>query len=132
MVDFLENLQKAIDNEWSAFYFYKDLKVKTNNPLFVDFIGHAMEDEKKHFEMFQYLHYLLSGKYYENKQDKVEYTTFKEGVLIALKDELEAAEFYRDMLFYIPKQQAYQPLFVAMTDEMEHSTRFSTIYNSLK
>ncbi|WP_433748615.1 ferritin family protein [Falsibacillus pallidus] len=129
---FLEKLEKAITDEWKAYHFYKELKTKTNNPLFLEFIEEPMQDEKKHYEMFQYLHYLLTGNYYENEQEKVKFTTFKEGVLMALKDELEAADFYRDMLFELPNQQAYQPLFTAMTDEMNHATRFSTIYNSLK
>jgi rubrerythrin len=129
---FIRKLEKAISDEWTAYYFYRELKSRTNNPLYVEFIEHAKKDEKEHYEMFQYLHYLLTGEYYEHKKEKVEFATFKEGVLKALKDELEAAEFYRDMLFELPSQQAYQPLFIAMTDEMEHSTRFSTIYNSLK
>ncbi|RLQ97318.1 ferritin family protein [Falsibacillus albus] len=129
---FLEKLETAINNEWKAYHFYKELKTKTNNPLYIEFIDEPMQDEKKHFEMFQYLHKLLTGDYFENKEEEVQFTSFKEGVLMALKDELEAAAFYRDMLFEIPNQQAYQPLFVAMTDEMEHATRFSTIYNSLK
>jgi rubrerythrin len=132
MNSFIRDLEKAISDEWTAYYFYKDLQSRTNNPLYVEFIEHSKKDEKEHYEMFQYLHYLYTGEYYEHKKEKIEYTTFKEGVLRALKDELGAAEFYRDMLLEMPNQQAYNPLFIAMTDEMEHSTRFSTIYNSLR
>lgn len=129
---FIRDLEKAISDEWTAYYFYKDLKQRTNNPLYVEFIEHAKKDEKEHYEMFQYLHYLFTGEYYEHKKKKIEYTTFKEGILRALKNELEAAEFYRNLLLEMPNKQAYNPLFIAMTDEMEHATRFSTIYNSLR
>ncbi|WP_163101718.1 ferritin-like domain-containing protein [Peribacillus alkalitolerans] len=128
---FLEKLQDSINNEWTAFEFYTKLMSETSNPLYIDFIKHARDDEKKHYESFQYLHYLITGKYHDVKPGKVEYKSFEEAIIIALKDELEAAETYRDMLFELPNQQAYQPLFVAMTDEMEHATRFSTIYGSL-
>ena len=45
----------------------------------------------------------------------------------ALRDELEAAEMYKEMLLQIPIQQAYAPLFIAMHDEMEHAIRVSTL-----
>jgi rubrerythrin len=132
MNSFIRDLEKAISDEWTAYYFYKDLKDRTNNPLYVEFIEHAKKEEKEHYEMFQYLHYLYTGEYYEHKKEKIEYTTFKEGILRALKNELEAAEFYRNLLLEMPNKQAYNPLFIAMTDEMEHATRFSTIYHSLR
>ncbi len=132
MTAFSLKLQKSIADEWTAHHFYKELLEKTNNPLYKEFIEHSKKDEKEHYEMFQYLHYLIFGSYYHHKKETVSFTTFKEGIVMALKSELDAAEFYRDMLFEIPNRQAYQPVFIAMTDEMEHSTRFSTIYNALK
>lgn len=132
MNEFLRDIRKAISDEWTAYHFYKELQSRTNNPLFVEFISSARQDEKKHYDLFQYLHYLLTGEYYEHKKEKVEFTTFKEGILLALKDELDCASYYRDLLMDIPNQQAYKPLFIAMTDETAHSTRFQTIYQSLR
>jgi rubrerythrin len=131
-MNFLDKLRKAIDDEYTAAIFYGKLKKATKDPLYQEFIEHAREDEKKHFQLFQQLHSKLTGSYYENKKNKKEFKTFQQGVEMALKDELEAGEMYRDMLFEMPTNDAYYSLFVAMTDEMEHATRFAAIYGSMK
>lgn len=129
---FLQKLQKAINDEWAAAHFYKNLRNDTTDPVFREFIDHPLVDEVKHYKLFQELHCLLTGTFHEVEKKEVNYRSFEEGVLIAMKNELEAAEFYREMLFEIPIQEGYYPLFIAMTDEMEHSTRFGTIYGRLK
>lgn len=70
MNEFLRDIQKAISDEWTAYHFYKELQSRTNNPLFVEFISSARQDEKKHYDLFQYLHYLLTGEYYEHKKKR--------------------------------------------------------------
>ncbi|UOQ43526.1 hypothetical protein MUN89_16635 [Halobacillus salinarum] len=82
--------------------------------------------------MFQQLLYQLTGQFYHFEPATVNYSTFENGVKKAQKDEFEAFEMYRDMLFMIPNYMAYQPLFIAMTDEIEHASRFGTILGMLK
>lgn len=130
--DFLTMLQKAIVDELAANKFYHSLKKKTKNRIFRDFIEHAEEDEEKHYRLFQQLYYQLTGKYYEFEQEKITYSSFEEGILKALEGEFEAFEMYREMLFMMPTHAAYYPLYIAMTDEQEHATRFSTIYGRLR
>ncbi|GGD23760.1 ferritin family protein [Pontibacillus salipaludis] len=130
--DFMKNLEAAIEAEWTANDFYKRLQEETPNPLFKEFIQHAEDDEEKHYHSFQKLYYQLTGRYYEHPMKRNEFESFEDGVVEALKDELEASELYRDMLLHMPVQYAYEPLFIAMTDEMEHATRFSTIYGRLR
>ncbi len=130
-MDFKEQLEQAITDEWSTYSTYKELMKMTNNPLFKEWIEHAKEDEKKHYQSFQQIYYGLTGHFYQNAKKTNKYKTLKEGSLNALIGELDAAELYRDMLFKLPNQQAYKPVYIAMTDEMEHAIRFSTIYNSL-
>nr|WP_255688688.1 ferritin-like domain-containing protein [Pontibacillus sp. HN14] len=128
----MNNLEAAIEAEWTANDFYKRLMEDTPNPLFKEFIEHAAEDEEKHYHSFQKLYYQLTGHYYEHPMKRRDYESFEDGVVEALKDELEASDLYRDMILRIPVQYAYEPLFIAMTDEMEHATRFSTIYGRLR
>ncbi|MFC7062656.1 ferritin-like domain-containing protein [Halobacillus seohaensis] len=131
MQHFLSMLENAIENEWAANEFYQRLKRDTDNKIFKDYIDHAEEDEAKHYYMFQNLHCQLTGEYHRFEPTRVEYDSFEEGVIQAQQDEFEAAEMYREMLFMIPHPSAYQPLFIAMTDELEHATRFGTIYGRL-
>ncbi|MFQ3543763.1 ferritin-like domain-containing protein [Halobacillus rhizosphaerae] len=130
--NFIQMLEKAIEDEWSAHDFYKRLGEDTSNRFFKDYIKHAEEDEAKHYQLFQHLHYQLTGQYHHFEPVKIEYTSFQNGVKKAQQAEFEAFEMYRTMIFMIPNQIAYQPLFIAMTDEMEHATRFGTIHGMLK
>ena len=103
----------------------------TDDPLWHDFINHAIVDEKSHYEMFQQLYYMLTGTFVQNPKKPHPCTDLKECVQRALLDELEGIDTYKEMLLTIPIQQAYNPIFIALHDEMEHAIRFSTMYNAL-
>ena len=49
---------------------------------------------------------------------------------MALEDELEAAEFYRDVQLSTNDQLIKDTFYFAMVDELEHATMFSTLYNT--
>lgn len=103
----------------------------TNDPYWQSFIKHALEDEKSHYEMFQQLHYMMTGNFVQNPKKPVPAYHLKDAAKRSLVDELEAVDTYKEMLLTIPIQQAYNPLFIAMQDELEHAIRFSTMYNAL-
>ena len=50
---------------------------------------------------------------------------------MALIDELEAAEFYRDIQLSVMDQLVKDVFYYAMVDELEHATQFSTLLNQL-
>lgn len=129
---FVKMLAQSIEDEWNANDFYKRLGEDTSNRFFKDYIQHAEDDELKHYQLFQQLYFQLTGQYHQFEPEKVNYSSFEDGLKKAQKAEFEAAETYRSMLFMIPAPMAYQPLFIAMTDEMEHATRFGTILGRLK
>ncbi|WLR47637.1 ferritin-like domain-containing protein [Halobacillus litoralis] len=128
---FIQRLQRSIEEEWKDHDFYSRLKGDTSNRLFRDYIKHAENDELKHYQMFQHLHLQLTGKYHEFEPKTIDYRSFENGVIKAQQDEFKSAEMYREMLFMVPTPGAYHALFTAMTDEMEHATRFGTIYGRL-
>lgn len=128
---FIDNLKQAIEDEYKDFYFYKSMYDLTNDPLWKDFIKHAYEDEKSHYEMFQQLYYMLTGTFVQNPKKRLPCYELKECAKLALLNELDSIESYKVMLLTIPIQQAYNPIFIALHDEMEHAIRFSTIYNAL-
>lgn len=128
---FTNQLRQSIEDEYKAFHFYKSMYPLTDDPMWKDFIQHAYEDEKSHYEMFQQLHYMLTGTFVQNPKKPIPCYNLKEGAKKALVDELEAVETYKLMLLTVPIRQAYNPLFIAMQDKMEHAIRFSTMYNAL-
>ena len=128
---FNEQLKQAIENEYRDYYFYKSMIKLTDDPYWQSFIKHAMEDEKSHYEMFQQLHYMLTGEFVQNPEKPNPPTDLKQAAKESLVDELEATDYYKEMLLTVPIPQAYNPVFIAMHDEMEHAIRFSTMYNAL-
>ncbi|WP_144512246.1 ferritin-like domain-containing protein [Bacillus sp. FJAT-22090] len=128
---FTDKLKQAILNEYADYHFYRSMYKLTDDPYWQGFIEHVYEDEKSHYEMFQQLYYMLTGTFVQNFPEPKLCLNLKECAKSAIRDELEAAEMYKEMLLQIPIQQAYAPLFVAMHDETEHAIRFSTMYNAL-
>ncbi len=128
---FVHQLKQSIEDEYQDFHFYKSMYKLTDDPLWQDFLEHAYEDEKSHYEMLQQLHYMLTGTFVQNPKKRLPCYDLKAGAKQALLNELESIETYKVMLLTIPIAQAYNPIFIALYDEMEHAIRFSTMYNAL-
>ena len=131
MNQLVSDLSKAIVDEATAADFYSRLLKQAPNELHREFIKHAYEDELKHFQAFSKLYKHFTGKTPQYEIKPVQYPNYKTGILMALKDELEAAEFYRNMKLSSSDQLVRDTFFFAMGDEIEHSTRFSVLYNTL-
>ena len=69
----------------------------TKDPLWRDFIKHAYEDEKSHYEMFQQIYYMLTGTFVQNPKKRFPCYDLKDVRKIALLDELEGVETYKMM-----------------------------------
>lgn len=127
----LANLLKAIEGEATAAEFYSRLLQQAPNELHRDFIQHAYEDEREHLDAFSRLYRFYTGQEPRYAVRPVEYGTYKEGLLRALRDELEAAEFYRDVMMSTTDLLARDIFHYAMIDELEHGTQFSTLYHTV-
>lgn len=125
----LNYIQKAIEDEANAADFYRHLLKDAPNKLHCEFIQHAYEDELEHLQMFIKLFY-----YYTDCEPKycvtpTCYSSYRDGLLKALMGELNAVEFYRDVQLSTMDQVIIDTFFLAMVDEQEHATMFSTLYN---
>nr|WP_285859101.1 ferritin-like domain-containing protein [Bhargavaea ginsengi] len=128
---FTDQLREAIEDEYKAYYFYKSMASLTNDRYWLDFIQHAMDDEKSHYEMFQQLYYMLTGAYVQSLRKPGPVDNLKGALKQAIRDELEATDKYKVMMLESPLQEGVNPLFIAMHDEMEHAIRFSMMYNAI-
>jgi len=126
---FISDVQEAINDEYGAVIFYGDLMKKAPCPEARMFIKHARDDEEKHYRMLCRLYYALTGQAPEVKPPTVPEYGFCKGVMEALKDELMAAEMYREMLLSTTDMRIRDILFEIMTDETEHATRFTFVYS---
>jgi rubrerythrin len=124
-------LGKTIIDEATAAEFYTRLLKETPDSLHYEFIQHTREDELEHLDHFEKLYYHYFGTRPQFRIEQVHYPNYKEGILMALRDELEAVEFYRDMQLSVKDPLVRDTYYLAMVDELEHATKFSTLYNQI-
>lgn len=129
--EIVKQIHKSIVDEATAADFYSRLLKESPDALHRDFVQHAHDDELEHLEAFTKLYTHFTGKKPQYKIKPVKYSNYKAGILRALKDELEAAEFYRDMQLSCTDPLVRDTFYFAMVDELEHSTQFGVLYNTL-
>ena len=129
--EIIQFIYEAIVGEATAAEFYSRLINDAPDELHREFIQHAHDDELEHLYSFTKLYCHLTGQIPQYTIEPVIYQSYKEGILIALKDELEAGEFYRDVQLSTTDQLFRDTFYLAMVDELEHATMFSTLYNTI-
>ncbi|MHB1152373.1 MAG: ferritin family protein [Eubacteriales bacterium] len=124
-----EVLRDTLTDEATAAEFYTDLLNEAPDNLHTEFIEHARDDELIHLDYFKRLYRYLFGRDAEYGIEETKYANYEAGLLMALKDELEAAEHYRDVELSVKDPLIKETFYYAMIDELEHATQFSTLYN---
>jgi rubrerythrin len=124
---FVADLRRAINDEATAIRFYGVLEGMAPEP-YRDFVTHARKDEEDHLRMFRKLYRKLTGHDASVQADVIRFSSYREGIEMAFRNELEAAELYRDMYLSTRIPKVRDVLFKTMTDEMEHAQRFSFLY----
>jgi rubrerythrin len=124
-----ETIHKAIVDEATAADFYSRLLPHAPNALARDFIAHARDDELFHLRHFENLYAYFFNTRPSFSVAPVRFESYHEALLRALKDELEAVEFYRDVQLSTRNPIVRDTFYLAMVDELEHATQFSTLYN---
>jgi rubrerythrin len=122
----------GIKGEATAINFYERLAKIAPSEQARDEVRHALEDEKNHLKHFTELYVTLTGKKPVYKTEARTFHSFKEGLALARKDELEAYEDYRNAYLFTQNQFIRDVFFLALSDEIEHALRFSFLLNELK
>ncbi len=126
---FREALYKSIVDEATAADFYTRLLQHATDELSRDFITHARDDELFHLQHFENLYMRYFGTKPQYRITPTQLTDFKQGLLTALRGELDAASFYRDVQLSTRDSLIHDTFYLPMVDELEHATMFSTLYN---
>ncbi len=124
---FISQLAGAINDQASAVMFYEKLEEMVPNQ-YRDFVTHAKNDEMDHVRLFGKLYWRLTGYQPSIQATTTQFSSYREGLEIAFRRELEAAELYRDMYLSTRVLKIRDILFKTMTDEMEHAQRFNFLY----
>ncbi|WP_017416089.1 ferritin-like domain-containing protein [Clostridium tunisiense] len=111
---------------------YKMMMDMTKKEKIKEQINFAYEDEGKHYKMFQYIFYQLTGKQIDIPIPEVEeYDELIDAVETSINGELGAVELYRKIQSMLPNIGLRDMLFEIITDEQEHATRFTYVFSML-
>lgn len=111
---------------------YKMMMDMTKKDKIKEQIKFAYEDEGKHYKMFQYIFYQLTGKQIDIPIPEVEeYDELIDAVETSINGELAAVELYRKIQSMLPNIGLRDMLFEIITDEQEHATRFTYVFSML-
>lgn len=126
-----EQVKKAVQDEYQAYYDYKQLIEQTESKEWLENLQQIAEDEKAHYEMFQQLYYLLTGDYVKELKKPIPFHNVKTFVQQAWEGELDATDHYKMMMLKSTSPKESTPFWIAMHDEMEHAVRLLGYQNYL-
>lgn len=128
----LKDIYDSIVAEATAADLYYRLLREAPDQLHREFIEHAYHDELKHLEAFSRLYTFFTGQKPHYTISPVQYRSYGQGLLLSLESELEAAEFYHEVILSSTDPLVRDTFFLAMGDELEHATRFGVLYAMTK
>ena len=94
----LRDINKAVNDEFSAIHYYTCLAELAPNNQFQQAILGIRQDEIKHFDWFSKAYYDLSGSYPQISLNIKLPNTFQEGVSESIKDEEKPFHFINQSL----------------------------------
>lgn len=124
-MQFIHDIAKAVNGEYSAIACYEQLARLRSDRLRKKRISDIRNDEIRRFHVFKQIYTLLTGKQQAPKQSESCANDYKSGLKAAFIDEQETVDFYLDLAdkardFYIKKQ-----IRRAAADEQNHAVWFS-------
>jgi len=131
MQEFKDALFNIMREEAAAAEFYSRLVTGAPNDTHRAFILDARDDELEHLQKFERLYVQYFGEKPQYTVTYVSFPDYKEGLLIALKDELQAASDYRDIQLSTKDPVVRDLFFFAMVDELTHANQFGVLYNTV-
>lgn len=117
----INDVTKAIIGEAHAYEYYEKLADLAPNEEYKKIIYKIRDDEAKHFNWFSEILQRLGGQQPEIPQGELP-KNFKEGLKYAIRDELEAVAFYRDIAYTYRDPFIRMPFWHASHDEQRHAS----------
>jgi len=125
---FIHDLQQALQGELEAIAYYQALLDLAPAPDRED-IRHVREDEEGHARLLSQLYFDLTGRPPVTfPVETPELPSYLAGLQEAVRDELAAAEDYRNLYLSTFNNGIRDKIFAIMVDEQEHATRLTLLY----
>jgi len=124
-------VQKFIQDQANASAFYQQLVEQVPGEDLKDYVQHALDDEREHYRLLTAFYRDLTGRTYEAQPQPTEFANLRTGLKMAMDDEYEASEEYRDVYLRYDHPQIRNLFFRLMNDELEHATRFNYVLQAL-
>jgi rubrerythrin len=122
--DFITDIAKAINGEFSAIACYEQLAKMAPNPLDRNRILELRNDEIRHFQMFAHIYTSLTGRQPTPQITEPCPSEYIGGLQFAFKDEQETVDFYLDLAEKAPDPLMKEQIKRAAADEQNHAVWF--------
>jgi rubrerythrin len=131
--DFNAKVLRSVQLEMNAIDFYTKLLKMAKNNEEQKIIKSIIADEQEHFLFFSYLYAKLTGQRPKDiRPEEKSPASYRQGLEESALDEIDDANFYRDMIFMISDQSIKDGLYRVVTDEQGHATKFTLIFAKQK
>ncbi|MFD1020795.1 ferritin-like domain-containing protein [Thalassobacillus hwangdonensis] len=121
----IQDIQKAINGEFSAIQCYSQLIDLAPTKAEKDRIREIRKDERRHLQTFSQIYTSLTGRQPDPQQTEECPRTYRRGLEAAFRDEQETADFYQDIAdeaaMYPVVSQSFRR---AAADEQNHAVWF--------
>lgn len=128
----IQDIGKAVQDEFNAIHYYTKLAELTTNTEFRNLILRVRQDEIKHFHRFAKIYTDLTKKYPHITLNHTLPTSFKQGIRESIRDEQETVPFYRSIAARLSNQKHKNTVMQAANDEARHFKVFSNINSYLR
>lgn len=121
---FVQNIAKAIDGEYSATVCYEQLvrQAPTNEER--KQIREIRADEMRHLQMFSNVYQSLTGSQHRPQMTETCPSMYREGLRAAFKDEQKTVDFYLDLAEQATTPSIRRQIRRAAADEQNHAVWF--------
>lgn len=123
-MQFLHNLVKAINGEYSAIICYEQLARLAPTEEARKQILEIREDEIRHFQVFCHIYQMLTGRQHTPQMTEQCKDNFIDGVQASFKDEQETTDFYLSMADNTRDPYIQEQFRRAAADEQNHAVWF--------
>lgn len=121
---------KALAGEAAAAECYSRLIEMAPDAAQAETLRSIYRNEMTHYSYFERLYRMLARRRPKYAAAPVAFLTYREGLMKALNDELDAAAFYRNVQLSTTHPIVKEVFYLPMVDEITHAIRLNALLNT--
>lgn len=127
MATLIQDIEQAVNGEYHAIHYYSKLAQLATSDEDKEMIQEIRNDEKKHYRTFYNLYVTLTGAQPRITKGPTP-PSFEEGLIFAIKDELETVDFYLSIYDKARDPSIRKKFKRAALDEQQHASSFQFMW----